>query len=95
MLISIKPDLAVSDFMKVLKGETSKWMKQNADQFPLFAGWATGYAAFSYCPRDRDMIFQYIKNQKQHQKQQTLSGEYNQILHTWNIDPSTDRFLQD
>ena len=95
MLISIRPDIAVSTLMRVLKTGTSKWLKANNNKFPLFKGWATGFAVFTYCQRERDMIYQYIKNQKQHHKGQTLSDEYVQILRTWNIDPSTDKFLQD
>ena len=44
MLVTIRPDIAVSDFMQVLKVETSKWMKIQRDKFPMFDGWGNGYA---------------------------------------------------
>lgn len=38
LCVSIHPNISVSEFMKVLKGETSKWMKDNKDLFPDFVG---------------------------------------------------------
>ncbi len=46
LLVSLPPDLAVSEFVRGLKYATSKWLKQN-QLFPLFSGWGEGYAAFS------------------------------------------------
>ena len=48
MLVCIRPNITVSEFMQVLKTETSKWMKAKTDKFPMFDGWSNGYAAFTY-----------------------------------------------
>ncbi|MCQ2281947.1 MAG: IS200/IS605 family transposase [Bacteroidales bacterium] len=95
MLVSIRPDIAVSDFMQVLKTETSKWMKDNPAMFPKFAGWGNGYAAFSYCERDKEMIRHYIMNQKEHHRQKSFHDEYVDLLKEWGIDHTLDRFLSD
>lgn len=95
MLVSIRPDIAVSEFMKVLKTETSKWMKEEYDKYPAFDGWGNGYAAFTYGERDKEMIRQYIMNQKEHHRRLSFREEYEGMLADWGIDPNTDMFLRD
>ena len=95
MLVSIKPTISVSEFVQVLKTETSKWLKTQTRKFPLFYGWSNGYAAFSYCERDKEMIRHYIMNQKTHHKKQSFKSEYEHTLKEWKIDPQTDLFLKD
>lgn len=95
MLVSIRPDLSVSEFMQVLKTETSKWMKGQRDKFPRYDGWGNGYAAFTYAERDKEMIRSYIMNQKEHHRVHTFREEYEGLLREWGIDPAADLFLRD
>lgn len=95
MLIAMRPDICMSDFMKVLKTESSKWIKGHQQLFPHFDGWSNGYAAFSYSEKDKEMIRHYIMNQKEHHKHKSFAEEYLELLQEWNIDPATDRFLCD
>ena len=95
MLVSIRPDVAVSDFVKVLKTETSKWIKTQPDKFPMFDGWGNGYAAFTYSEHDKEMIRQYIMNQKEHHRAHTFREEYEALLADWGLDPAADFFLRD
>ena len=53
LLVSLPPDLAVSEFVRGLKYATNSWLKGNAS-FPLFAGWGEGYAAFTYSVEQMD-----------------------------------------
>ena len=62
---------------------------------PMFAGWGNGYAAFTYCERDKEMIRHYIMNQKEHHRVHTFREEYESLLAEWGIDPATDFFLRD
>lgn len=95
ILISIRPDVAVSEFMKVLKGETSKWMKCHIDWFPRFSGWGDSYAGFSYAERDKEMIRQYIMQQKEHHRKYSFRDEYVALMNEFGLDPDTDLFLSD
>lgn len=85
ILVHIRADLSVSEFMQVLKTETSKWLKTQPSKFPLFKGWGNGYAAFTYCERDKEMIRQYIIKQKEHHKGSNFRTEYENILTDWGI----------
>ena len=52
MLVSLPPTMSLSSFVQRVKTDSSKWLKMNPD-FPVFRGWGTGYAAFSYGLKDR------------------------------------------
>ncbi len=95
MLVSISPKIAISDFMMVIKSETSKWMLASPDKFPHFRGWGNGYAGFSYSLKDVDSIIAYIKNQKEHHRVKTFKEEYYEFLKENGMDPEHDLFLKD
>ena len=72
ILVSLPPDLAVSEFVRGLKYATNGWMKHNP-LFPLFAGWGEGYAAFTYSKEQIPVVKQYIINQKEHHRQTSFA----------------------
>jgi REP element-mobilizing transposase RayT len=63
LLVDIHPTIAVSDFMRELKEHSSKWLSQNP-KFPYFEGWGESHARFSYNLKEKEIIIEYIKNQK-------------------------------
>ena len=79
LLTDLHPDLALADFMRDIKTASSLLLKTNP-RFPLFDGWAAGYAALTYAWRDKDMITAYIKNQREHHKTVSFMDEYRQLL---------------
>lgn len=85
LLINLHPSLSLAEFIKVLKTSTNKWLKENKNHFPEFESWARKYCALSYSVRDKDMIINYIKKQKEHhQAEQTLS-EMERLLNENNV----------
>lgn len=95
MLVSIRPDISVSEFVQVLKTETSKWLSTQHEMFPSFDGWGNGYAAFTYCERDKETVRRYIINQKEHHRGHSFREEYENLLAEWGINAATDLFLKD
>ena len=79
LLLSLPPDLAVSEFVRGLKYATGSWLKQNPS-FPLFSGWGEGYAAFSYSKDMIPIVKQYIINQKEHHHKVTFAEEYRRFI---------------
>ena len=79
MLLSIPPDVAVSEFVRGLKFATNTWLKQNMD-FPLFSGWGEGYAAFTFSKDQIPVVKHYIMNQKEHHKTMTFAEEYRKFI---------------
>lgn len=64
MCVEIHPTIAVSQFVRIIKQETSKWIKEHPEWFPLFDGWGNGYAVFTYSFKERNRVIEYIRNQK-------------------------------
>ena len=75
ILLSLHPSIALSDFMRDMKAGTSKMLKRTVG-FENFTAWSEGYAALSYSLREKDMIINYIKNQREHHKTLSFKEEY-------------------
>ena len=75
----LNASIALADYVKDIKIASSLWMKE-CGKFPDFKGWQEGYGAFTYSNRDKNMIIEYIKNQKLHHKKETFEEEFRRIL---------------
>jgi len=75
----LHPSLCIADYVKDIKVATNIWMK-DCGKFPLFRGWQEGYGAFTYSIREKDMIINYIKNQKEHHKSESFYDEFKRLL---------------
>lgn len=53
ILCDIAPTIAVADFVRVLKAESSKFMKANP-HFPYWEKWAEGYGIFAVDASSRE-----------------------------------------
>ena len=95
LCVEVSPTIALSDFVKVLKQESSKWMKEHREWFPLFEGWGNGYAAFTYSAEERPNVMAYIRNQKEHHKKVTFKDEFLRLMAEFRLDARTDKFLED
>ena len=78
-LSDLHPSVALADFLRDIKTASSFWLKKHSG-FPKFSGWADGYGAFTYAYRDKDMISNYIKNQREHHKNESFIDEYRRLL---------------
>jgi REP element-mobilizing transposase RayT len=79
ILSDLHPTMALSDFIKEIKTATNFWMHESG-KYPLFVAWAEGYCAMTYTFRDKEMITNYIRNQKEHHKKVAIEEEYRALL---------------
>lgn len=79
ILCDLHPTVCLADFMKEIKTASNLWMKQTT-KYPKFESWAEGYCALTYSYKDKEMIVNYIKNQKEHHKKVTFEEEYRTLL---------------
>lgn len=79
MLVSISPDIALSQLMRYLKSQSSRWMKL-CGLFPLFKGWEREYGAFSLSSTHRDAVYNYILNQRSHHSLCSSEEEYKRLV---------------
>lgn len=76
---------AVSDLVRELKRESSKWLKeQSADLADFY--WQSGYGAFSVSPEHVNAVTAYIANQESHHKSETFQDEFRRILVEYQVD---------
>lgn len=65
--------------MREVKSSSSKWMKQSG-RYPLFEGWGKEYGAFTYAERDKPMLINYIKRQREHHASKSFEQEYRVLV---------------
>lgn len=75
----LHPSVCLADYVKDIKVGANLWMKESG-KFPKFRGWQDAYGAFTYSVREKDMIINYIKNQKEHHKKESFYDEYKRLL---------------
>ncbi len=79
LLCDIPAKIAVAEFVKLLKTETSKFMRVNS-HFPNWIRWAEGYGGFTVDASLIETRKRYIINQKQHHQNRSFANEYKQLL---------------
>lgn len=95
ILVSIHATIALSDFVKELKTSTNAWIKANKEKFPNFKSWGEKYAAFTIRYQEKDIVIEYIKNQREHHKHETFQEEYRKLIIENGIDIEEQYFLTD
>jgi putative transposase len=75
----LHPSVCLSDYVKDIKVASNLWMKESG-KFPAFESWQDGYGSFTYSIREKDMIIEYIKNQKKHHQSETFYDEFKRLL---------------
>lgn len=78
ILTSCPPTIALSDFVRDIKANSSKWLHENKD-LGRFA-WQTGYGAFTVSASQIEVVRAYIRNQAEHHLRQSFEDEFRDIL---------------
>jgi len=77
ILCMLPKDMPISDFIKKIKGSSSKWIQEHFSN--LFA-WQKGYALFSVSYSLIGRVKGYIAKQEEHHKKVTLEEELRKYL---------------
>jgi REP element-mobilizing transposase RayT len=78
-LLSLPPKIPVSNAIKLVKGNSSRWINQSFDLEGAFA-WQSGYAAFSIGTSQLRRTKNYINKQEKHHRCMTFDNELNAFL---------------
>ena len=81
----------ISDLVKRIKIESSKWL-QNRFQFSPKFHWQTGYASFAVSHSQYPKVLKYIKNQEEHHRQQDFKDEYRHFIEKHGLKLQDDEF---
>lgn len=79
VLLSLPATLPVSKAMQLLKGNSSKWLRETFPKMHSFS-WQKGYGAFSIGISGVDATVAYIRNQAQHHRTRSFRAEYMAML---------------
>src|SRR5690606_5197184 len=85
ILVSIKPNIALSDLIRDIKANSSKWINEKGFVLGKFQ-WQEGFGAFSYAQSQLDAVIAYINNQEQHHLVKTFKDEYLELLQKFNVE---------
>lgn len=84
ILTSLPKSMALTDFIRNVKANTSKWIKELGNHYIHFA-WQDGYGAFSVSPSLIEKTINYIRMQEEHHKKRTFKEEYKLFLEAYGI----------
>ncbi|MFM7858430.1 MAG: IS200/IS605 family transposase [Flammeovirgaceae bacterium] len=83
--IGLKPVMSISDLVRDIKNNSSKWVNENKLVKGKFQ-WQEGYGAFSYSHSQIENVYQYILNQEEHHKKKSFREEYVEFLKRFEIE---------
>jgi len=89
LLIRLKPDMPVSDLVRDVKANSSKWVHDQRD-LPADFAWQKGYAAFTVSESQEGAVRSYILNQEKHHRRTSFEEELVALLrkHGIEFDPA-------
>jgi REP element-mobilizing transposase RayT len=93
LLIGLSPTTALSDLVRDIKNNSSKFINQRE----LVSGnfrWQTGYGAFSYSRSQRPNVIKYIENQEEHHKVKTFREEYLEVLQKFDVEYDSEYLFE-
>ncbi len=79
LLTRLPADLALADCLRVLKTNSSRWVKEKWPERRSFA-WQAGYGAFSVSASNRANVIRYIQEQEQHHRKISFQDEFLALL---------------
>ena len=91
MLVGLRPTQSLSELMKYVKQDSTKWINQNKFVNGRFS-WQKGYGAFSHSRSQVPQVIKYIQKQREHHKKKSFRQEYLDFLEKFDVDYD-ERFI--
>lgn len=91
VVIGMRPIQSLSELMKHLKGDSSKWINEKRFVKGHFQ-WQEGYGAFSYSRSQLPVLIRYVENQESHHQTKTFLEEYKEFLDKFEV-PYEEQYL--
>ncbi|MEM9940153.1 MAG: IS200/IS605 family transposase [Planctomycetota bacterium] len=88
LLAKLSPTIAISDGIRLIKTNSSKWMNEHQKATKKFA-WQSGFAAFSVSESQVNVVSDYIANQYEHHRKKTFEEEFLSLLRKHRIEPDS------
>ncbi|MFN5346713.1 MAG: IS200/IS605 family transposase [Bacteroidota bacterium] len=85
ILLGIKPDCNLSDLVRDIKANSSRWINEKKLVQGKFE-WQNGFGAFSVGASQVNIICNYIAHQEEHHQTTKFRKEYIEFLQAYDID---------
>ncbi len=85
MLVNIQPNMALSDLMRDIKANSTKWINEQ-DFCKHSFRWQEGFGAFTYSISQLDNVINYIDKQEERHKTKSFKSEYLSLLKNFEVD---------
>lgn len=79
LLAKLPPTIAVSDMLRLIKANSSKWINEAKKPKKAFE-WQPGYGAFSVSESQVGAVEAYISSQREHHQTRTFQEEFLLLL---------------
>jgi REP element-mobilizing transposase RayT len=93
ILTILPPKIAVSDALRVIKANSSKWIHDTKPDLQRF-GWQDGFSAFTVSKSQVEPVREYIRGQKEHHARQDYKAELVGLLVKHEVDYD-ERYIWD
>ncbi len=88
VLASIKPSISVSDFVRTIKANSSRWASQRTH-----FDWQDGYSSFTVSKSAEPRVSAYIDGQAEHHRRVPYSEELRALLEKHQIEFDPQHYL--
>ena len=85
LLVRVPPTMEVSKAVQLLKGPSSKWLRETFPGFSTFH-WQDGYGGFTVSKSGIEGVAEYIRSQAEHHRVKTFQEEFIEFLKRHEID---------
>ncbi len=82
-MTTLPPDVSVSDSVRFVKANSSRWMKE---RFGRPFAWQKGFGAFSVSRSNADAVAKYIRDQEEYHRKFDFKSEYVSLLDKNGVD---------
>jgi len=88
LLIETRPSMGLSDLIRIVKANSSKWIHETSTTHCAFA-WQSGYAVFTVSASMKERVDSYVRDQGAHHAAKSFDEEYKGLLekHGMTLDP--------
>lgn len=94
LVVRLRPDIALSDMMRMVKANSSKWVNERNNVSGSRFAWQSGYGAFTVSQSQLTALVEYVENQEEHHRSRSFQDEFVAILKKHGVEYD-ERYLFD
>jgi len=94
LLVGFKPDCSLSDLVRDIKANSSKFINEKKWVLGKFE-WQAGFGAFTIGQSQIDRVVNYILTQEDHHKKKTFREEYVEFLNAYKIEFKSEYIFEE